>query len=124
MVKAVRYFEALKYGMKRNTISSVVGLEADREWALKLYDQYLRDGLTITHTGAFLPTGTIESIDWSVDIDRDEAGNVLWGGPNENMVPFILDNRGWYRGTLVRTVQDKDGTITSTEGRKTYRMSY
>ena len=124
-IGGVSYFTAEKYGKKQITVTVFIGTaDSDRKAALKDYKKCLQDGQTIIHTGQILPDGFREWVDWEVDVKRDEAGNVLWEGPDGNMIPFILSRGGWYRGTFVRKVEDADGTITSTEGRKTYRMSY
>ena len=121
----VNYFAAKKYGKKQITMTVFIGTaDSDRKEALKNYKKCLQDGQTIIHTGQILAKGLREWVEWEVDVKRDEAGNVLWEGPDGNMVPFILSKGGWYRGTFVRKVEDADGTITSTQGRKTYRMSY
>jgi len=121
----VNYFAAKKYGKKQTTMTVFMGTaDSDRKEALKEYKKCLQDGQTIIHTGQILAKGLREWVEWEVDVKRDEAGNVLWEGPDGNMVPFILSRGGWYRGTFVRKVEDADGTITSTQGRKTYRMSY
>jgi hypothetical protein len=111
----IHYCDALAYGKTQDTRYMCVGTEEDRADAMTRYKRYLKDGLLVTHTGAILPAGTTEIIEWEADVNRNADGKVNLDCPD------IFDHRGWYRGTFVETVRHPDGTSTRTPGRKSYR---